>query len=311
MIIEWIKDKLFNSVIFYKGKNFNIVYYGVFYALAFLFVIQLFFSYWYRLGNVITKDFLIYMVLIVPIFMVLFSKLLYLGYNTKRLLNNPLQVLNETGYGFFGAFIGLAISAFVIQKSILPGQGIQMIDIIFLFLPLGMIFMRIGCATYGCCYGHPYNGPLAVKYSNPLSKPNRSGKIKNISVHPSQLYAILKNVFIFVLIWTIFNKFTYVAVPTALWLMFYGVLRFFTDFTRFIQYPYFLGLRPTQIFSVIMFIIGVVLLNHITLQPYKFVHSFYESVIYSLQFIPYSLIGFFIFLFSFGFHSKKLGLYIS
>ena len=219
---QHILDKLFNAVILYRGKRFNIVTYGFLYGLAFFIVVQLFFINWYRLDRPLPFSFLLFCSTAVPLFMVLGEKIIYLLYNVKRLIKNPLEVINETGYTFFGGFIGIAVSGLFIGKYFFPGEGIRILDMICLFLPLGQILQRIGCATYGCCYGHPFSGPLAIVYKNPEAKALRFGGMGNISLHPTPLYSILKNLFIFIIINVVFVKFPYQGVPTALWMILYG-----------------------------------------------------------------------------------------
>lgn|GEM_PF-5275890 len=307
---QHILDRLFNAVIMYRGKHFNLVTYGFLYALAFFLVLQLFFTNWYRLGYSLSPAFLLFCSIVVPFSIPLGAKMLYLLYNIKRLIKKPLEVINETGYAFFGSFVGIAVCGLLIGRYFFPGQGIRILDMVCLFLPLGQILQRIGCATYGCCYGHPYSGPLAIVYKNPEAKAFRSGGMGNTPLHPTPLYSILKNLFIFVIINIIFIKFPYQGVPTALWLILYGTLRFFVDFTRFIQPPYLLGIRITQILSVIMVLAGLTVLLRTELIIYQFIFSFREGLMNSLSYIPYTLMGSLIMLLAYGFHSKELGHYI-
>ncbi len=59
-----------------------------------------------------------------------------------------------------GALLGIFIakcSFFDLERSVVP------------FVPLGHAIGRIGCLMGGCCYGIPYDGLLAVYYSNSLT----------------------------------------------------------------------------------------------------------------------------------------------
>lgn len=71
-----------------------------------------------------------------------------------------------------------------------------MADILTPSIPLGYAIARVGCFLNGCCYGAPTGLPWACQFhdppvTGPLTPPS----------HPTQLYASLINLGIFVILW--------------------------------------------------------------------------------------------------------------
>lgn len=294
---------------FLKTNRFNLVNYGFYYGIGAFLVAQIFFFHWYRFKGEITPSFAFFVPVIVASSTVFFSKVLYILYNYNRLFKEPKQVLNETGYAFFGGFVGLFFSIWLIGKYYYPNDIVPLIDFLFLALPLGQIFQRIGCITFGCCYGHAYNGPLAVSYKNKDYKAYRM--IGEMSVHHSQMYSLFKNVALLIIVNVFFFKFSFHGVAFYTWLIIYGVFRFLVDFTRYTEHANIFGLRITQIFSIIMFIIGIFYLAGMELIPYEMLYPLSDALKTSLKLIPYSLIGFLIMFIFYGYHSTEIGLYIA
>ena len=307
MKLKTLVTQLCNHVVLYKGKNFQIVTYGFLYGIAALVVSQMFYTLWFSQNGPLSQGFLLYISIAIPLFTVLFSKLIYLLYNLKRLMKTPLQVLNETGYAFFGGFFGIFLAVYLGEQWFYPGRFLNILDFVFLSLPLGQILQRIGCLTYGCCYGDFYDGPIAIHYTNPDAKAYK--QVGERSLHPTQIYSIIKNVALFTVLLTMFITLPYPGLPFAMWLILYSLLRFFVDFTRYTRDIFFIGLRFSQFFSLIIFVCGLYLLTHISDDPYVFSQPLAHSALYALRYFPYSLISFFIFFICYGYHGSQLGLY--
>lgn len=297
-----------HRVSFLETQNFCIVNYGVYYGIGCFLVVQLFFIHWYRLKGPFSPSFALFTAITVPFSTVIFSKLLYLLYNCKRLFKDTSSVLNETGYAFFGGLAGILFSLWMMGHYFYPNKIVALFDMAFLALPLAQIFQRIGCMTYGCCYGHSFSGPTAIIYQNADYKAYRN--VGDTPVHNTQFYSVLKNIVLLVMVNLFFFKFPYNGIAFSMWLIMYGTLRFFVDFTRFVQPPYLAGLRITQLFSIIIFFIGVVNLLRMELVPYHFAHPFRQAFIDVLPVIPYSLLAFMIIFICYGYHSRTIGYYI-
>lgn len=113
-----------------------------------------------------------------------------LGSRLLFVLQNPGSVssipgflnLRSGGLVFYGAFLtGPPVALLLMRRAGLP--VFRTWDIFATGLPLAHAVSRVGCFAAGCCYGAPWEGPLAVTYpaDNPLAPHGGS-------VHPVQLY---------------------------------------------------------------------------------------------------------------------------
>ncbi len=55
-------------------------------------------------------------------------------------------------------------------------------------MPIGHALGRLGCLSYGCCYGRPTRRRLAITYRNPLAKAVRIGNLQHVRLHPAAFY---------------------------------------------------------------------------------------------------------------------------
>src|SRR5690606_27387479 len=73
-------------------------------------------------------------------------------------------------------------------------------DMAGMVIPIGLTFGRMGCLLGGCCFGSPWQHPLALvfpPYSAASAAQARDGLLQaehlhSLSVHPTQLYAALR-----------------------------------------------------------------------------------------------------------------------
>lgn len=91
-------------------------------------------------------------------------------------------------------------------------------------IALGYAFARIGCFLNGCCHGHACNLPWAMKFPH--------GELPNVPVHPTQLYALVCSMIIFVILKKLHGKFPARGHLFATYLALYSVARFLLEFTR-------------------------------------------------------------------------------
>lgn len=165
------------------------------------------------------------------------AKLLYLAVSFSsidwaRLFSDASYAAGLIGGGFvfyggvLGALVGVAlygrlrkIDAWGLLNACAP------------CLPLGHAFGRVGCLVAGCCYGVPWDGPLAVMYDHSPLAPN------GVALFPVQLAeALLNLVLAGVLVWAC-NRWRRpergACYGLVLYLLLYGVERFFLEFMRY------------------------------------------------------------------------------
>ena len=109
-------------------------------------------------------------------------------------------VLTIYSYGFFiflGAIFGFSYMAWQGKKYfgtsldvsnsllLLLIPTLEMLYIMAITTGIVHIFGRMGCFMAGCCHGIPWEGPLAVIFTDPvcLARP------LNVPLHPTQLYS--------------------------------------------------------------------------------------------------------------------------
>jgi phosphatidylglycerol:prolipoprotein diacylglycerol transferase len=204
-------------VLFYLG-HFPIYSYGLTLAMAFLVGIA-----WTRrearrqgLNPDVIFDLAIYLIIAA----VVGGRLGYVLLEWAYYAQYPLAILQiwNGGMSFYGGlFFGLVAGMIFTKKHHLP-LG-QMADLIAPPLALGYAIVRIGCFLNGCCYGHLTNLPWALDFGDGLR-------------HPTQLYASLINLAIFVILICQRHRKPFAGYLMWLYLGLYGVYRFCIEFFR-------------------------------------------------------------------------------
>ena len=169
---------------------------------------------------------------------------------------------NNFSMTFFGGLVGGALCFILIYILYIKRKYTQHNFLEITRIAPGCIciahgFGRIGCFLAGCCYGKETDSFLGMKFPD---LPNK--------VYPTQLFeAIFLFLLAAVLFYLAFKKeFKY---NLSVYLISYGIFRFLIEFIRGDDRGAFiLSLSPSQWFSIIAFIIGILL---IYLIPKKFI----------------------------------------
>jgi phosphatidylglycerol:prolipoprotein diacylglycerol transferase len=191
------------------------------------------------------------------------ARLLYVLMNFQTFYQAPLDIFKiwEGGLVYYGGFVfAVSFVIFYFKKYKVP--ILKFSDIIAPALALGHALGRIGCFFAGCCYGKPCDLPWSVVFSNADSL-----ALKNVHIHPTQLYEFLFNCLIFIIL-HLYNKKAHKDGKTAaFYLIMYSFMRFIIEFFRGDERgEFFLGLSPAQNISIILFILGASLLLFILKQ---------------------------------------------
>jgi phosphatidylglycerol:prolipoprotein diacylglycerol transferase len=157
------------------------------------------------------------------------------------------------GMSFHGGAIGVALMfIWYCRKHQLP--MLTWSDLFTPAIPLGYTFGRIGNFINGELYGRPTDVAWAMVFpSDPYQ----------LLRHPSQLYeGFLEGIVLFAVLWSLKRKWNYAGAISCLYLVGYGVIRFFVEFTRepdehlgFVWGPLSMG----QLLSVVMVVTGCLL----------------------------------------------------
>jgi phosphatidylglycerol:prolipoprotein diacylglycerol transferase len=176
-------------------------------------------------------------------------------YNPIFYLHHPLEVFAvwHGGMSFHGGLVG-AVGAGILFCSRNRLDFWQLCDLIIVTAPIGLGLGRIGNFINGELYGRVTDVPWAMVFPSGGPLPR----------HPSELYEFfLEGVVLFIILWTLKNKNLRRGTLTALFLILYGVFRFFVEFFRqpdpqlgFIAGPFTMG----QILSVATILGGAAIL---------------------------------------------------
>ncbi|MFH1641975.1 MAG: prolipoprotein diacylglyceryl transferase [Nanoarchaeota archaeon] len=237
-----------NPVLFKIGY-FEIRYYGIIFALGFVlgyFIINHLVS---KKEINLTKEDVSDLLFYVIISAVIGARTLFVLYNIKYFIENPLEIIAvwHGGLIFLGGFIGAVTSGIIFCKK-KKIAFYQIADIVVIPLALGLALGRIANFLNGEIVGRVSSVPWAVKF------PGYEG-----FRHPSQLYESLKNFFIFGCLWFLKNKKLKDGILFWSFLVLYSFLRFFIAFFKEVdQYGTFLGLTPHQFIYGTIFIISTI-----------------------------------------------------
>ena len=171
-------------------------------------------------------------------------------YGWHQLISDPLYIFRimEGGMSFHGGLIGVIAALWLYGRKI-DKDMITMMDFVAPIVPLGLGFGRIGNFINGELWGKPTNVAWSFK-------------VNGVSLHATQLYeAFLEGLVLFLILWIFTDKERPKMQSSALFLIGYGVFRFFIEFYRVpdahLNYLAFGWVTMGQILTAPMIIIGM------------------------------------------------------
>ena len=240
---------------------FQIRYYGLFYALGFVIAYFLISYFAKRRQLSLTKDdvadFLVYVIVGV----VLGARLVYVfAYNPIFYLQNPLEIIAiwHGGLSFHGGLLGAIIAAYIFcrRKKI---AFYDLADIAVVPVALALALGRLGNFMNAELYGRITNVDWCIDYSKNKFIENLPSGCR----HPSQIYASIKNLAIFTVLWVIKDKNLPKGFMFWSFIALYGLFRTFIEFFRapdeqigFIFNYFTMG----QLLSFPLFLVGLFML---------------------------------------------------
>lgn len=287
---------LYNRVVLAEVGPLVFTYYGLSLALGVVAFLWLHLALQAHLGVELSTSYAALCTLSYSVGFALGAKLLRILYNLRQLRADPRELLRRNGNSFYGGVGGLVAASYLVAGA---ASTQLLLDVTFLCLPVFQAFIRAGCATYGCCFGHPTGGPAAITYHDADAPAHqRHGQTP---LHATQAYSIVKNVVVVAISLPLFLRFPVPGLPLALWLLCYPALRFFVDFTRDpAKKPYYAGLRSSQWISLALVASGAWLLLHLPEAQYVPAVSLGAALLTSGTRLPIYLLAFVISFFAFG-----------
>jgi phosphatidylglycerol:prolipoprotein diacylglycerol transferase len=229
---------------------FQIRWYGIMYALSFVF---LYFTVSYlvkRKKVKLTQHDVEWFIVIETLALLIGARIFeVLVYNPGYYISNPIDIIAfwKGGLSFHGGLIGMFVAGYIFCKK-KRISTLQMADIFVIPVGIALMLGRIGNFINGELYGRITNVPWCFKFEGAEG-----------CRHPSQLYEAGKNLLIFMVMWAIKDKKQPHGFFFALFLMMYGALRFLIEFVR--EPELYVGaLTMGQFLCVLMIITGGVLM---------------------------------------------------
>lgn len=239
-----------------KFGNMAIYTYGLMMAIAFFVGITLARKEADRLGQDSEKIMdLSFYILIAS---VIGSRLFYVFTDPRTFLSDPIEIFRiwNGGLVFYGGFImALAVAMIYMKKTGMPLW--QTTDIMSPGLALGQAIGRIGCFFAGCCYGKICDMPWAITFNHPDSLAPQG-----LPLHPTQLYSVLSDFSIFVVLWLFRKKIRFHGQLFWLYVLLYGITRPIIEIYRgdFRGQTYFHVFSISQVIGISLAIVAAVML---------------------------------------------------
>jgi len=152
-----------------------------------------------------------------------------------------------SGLVWYGGFTASVLAALIYIRR----QGLsfwKMADILSPFLALAYAIVRIGCFLNGCCYGKISDSAFTVVFPY----------VDDLSRYPTQLFSSGINFLLFAFLLWYYPRRKFSGQIFALYLMVYGIYRFFIEFFRE-NWVFFGPFSISQAYSLPIFALGIVL----------------------------------------------------
>jgi phosphatidylglycerol:prolipoprotein diacylglycerol transferase len=163
---------------------------------------------------------------------IVLARAFLLPWRLSDLVQRPRETLRTVEFASWGGFIGVA--AGVVLYAVFSGRSLLfLIDVVVLGGTLTHAVGRIGCLTFGCCFGRPSESPLAIRYNNPMAKAAWAAGLRGTPIHPVPLYEAALILLLFLVLNGIALAGSREGVLAALYLVTYGSGRFLLEFLRY------------------------------------------------------------------------------
>jgi len=224
-ILDWLGGK----VVLFRYRNWVFVSFGLFATVGAWLTTSL--MGFLLIGQGVEPKQFLHLAWIGCVAVVAGSWLLALLIDLRALLADPAAVLRRPTFISWGGFLALALVLAVFGAF--SGHGtLVMLDAVARAIFLGHAVGRLGCLSYGCCFGRPTRGPLAITYRTPQAKAVRVGHRQGVPLHPAPLYEALLDIVLFAAVNAAAMAGAPLGAPAALALVGYGCGRFAVEFLR-------------------------------------------------------------------------------
>lgn len=259
-----IRDLPINRVAFsfeLGGSEFNIYWYGIIIALAFLVCLLLIMREAPKHG--LKKDDMVDMFIWIIILGLIGARLYYVAFSWDEFASDPLKIF-QTRYGglaFYGGLIG-GLLGVVITSKLKKIDLLYLVDFCAVYVPLGQAIGRWGNFVNQEAFGTNTDLPWGMFSEQTYSYLNQFGQqyAPMSPVHPTFLYESLANIVIFLILHKFRKKSEKNGQVVGLYLILYGLVRFLVEGLRTDSlYVGNSGIRVSQALSLVFILLGLVL----------------------------------------------------
>jgi len=164
--------------------------------------------------------------LLLAVAMPLGGRIVWLAYESRRALDAPLSTFRRVGFVSFGAYFAMLSVVLLFSRLRTPHlDAFWLLDVTLLSALPCSALGRIGCFTYGCCYGKPHAHGLSAR--NPLSKVVREQGVRGHDPRvPTQLISAFWALFVAALGFSLLAAGAPNGVPAILTTLVYATGRF-------------------------------------------------------------------------------------
>jgi len=163
---------------------------------------------------------------------------------------NPGQIIGASGLTIYGAVLGAALGVWVYSRISKQSFG-YLADVLAPGIILAQAIGRVGCLLNGCCYGTETDIFCAVIYSHP-----GSFAPVGVPVHPTQIYEIIFNLLLFVLLLRLKDRFKPDGSLFVIYLGLYSIWRFSISFVRE-GTPFLFGMQQAQVIALVVVLVAL------------------------------------------------------
>ena len=238
--------------------NFEIRWYSVFILIAFFIATYLIEKEAKRFD--IDKNFIFNLLFWTLIFGIIGARIYYVMFDWEYYSNNIGEIIKiwNGGLAIHGGIIAGLLTILIYTKKY-KQRTVRYLDFIVVGLLIGQAIGRWGNFFNSEAHGIA----TSLEHLKKLHIPNfiiKGMKINGVYYTPTFLYESIFCLIGFIIICLIRrNKYIKVGTPTALYLIIYGIIRFFIERSR-TDALMFCGFKIASIVSVIMIIIGIIML---------------------------------------------------
>ncbi|SLM27719.1 HolA (modular protein) [Desulfamplus magnetovallimortis] len=212
--------------ILFKIGNITLYTYGLFVGLGFLAAVMLAGRRASKQG--IAQEEITDLFFVVLVSSLVGARVLYIILNFEEFSSDILAIFRiwNGGLVFYGGFIAALLSSLIYVR--IKGMPVwRTADIIAPAIALGHAIGRVGCFFAGCCYGHSCDLPWSVTFKDPDSLAPL-----HIALHPTQLYSVLSNLLLFIILVVVDKKKKFEGFTFWLYIFLYGIFRAFIEIFR-------------------------------------------------------------------------------